>query len=199
MRHSIAIPAGGTVRLPFRGKFLQIVDTGVEPTVTVALEWSDPQDAENFGTAQDGFTLQSPVEFAGIQISATLATTVDLVVSKIAAAVNAQPRGNAAAAPLFVTGFIETPAGSHTNGAAVVCGPVAVNVLAANANRLEARFTNNGTDPVAIGAAGITWATRTLILNPGDTWNESRGAALSWWAITDAAKTASINVQELFA
>ena len=67
--------------------------------------------------------------------------------------------------------------------------------VAADANRRALRFANNGTDPVTLGGAGITWPKRVIVLNPGDVWIEDRAGNLAWYGITDAGLSASITVQ----
>lgn len=82
-------------------------------------------------------------------------------------------------------------------------GPAAItNVETALASfrliRRSVRFTNLGPDPVAIGAAGLTWAKRCIVLNAGDTWVEDTASNLAWVAITESAgKTASITTNEV--
>ena len=107
--------------------------------------------------------------------------------------------GNTLGNPVPVTAVTvsDAPAVSASNGAPVACSAVAAVIVAANANRRELRLANIGTDPVAIGAAGITWANRCIVLNTGDVWVETRGANLAWSGITDAAKSASVTRQEV--
>jgi hypothetical protein len=102
---------------------------------------------------------------------------------------------------LHVTGvsLSDAPAVSVTNNAAVACSDVAAVVIAADTDRREIRFLNLGPDPVAIGAAGITWAARTIVLEQGDIWIEDRGANLAWSGITDTGDAADVTVQEVLA
>jgi hypothetical protein len=93
----------------------------------------------------------------------------------------------------------DAPAVSVTNNAAVACSDVAAVVIAADSDRREIRFLNLGPDPVAIGAAGITWAARTIVLEEGDIWIEDRGANLAWSGITDTGDAADVTVQEVLA
>jgi hypothetical protein len=199
-RYSIPIGAGAEVRLPYPGKMVQVVDTGAASSVNLTIEWGDQQNAENIGAVYDSFKIKSDRPFSGLIISTAVGCTVDLIISLQDISLEST-RGSAPGLPMYVSGLIlgDTPAAAHANGAPIACGAAAVAILAANANRLEYRATNNGADPVAIGAPGITWANRALILAPGDTWIETKGAALAWEAICDAAKTASLNIQELTA
>ena len=93
----------------------------------------------------------------------------------------------------------DAPAVTLQDNAAVAVAAVAVGLVAANPARRGLRFTNVGADPVALGFTGITWAKRCIVLNAGDTWIEDRAANLAWAAICDAAKAASVTVQEVIA
>lgn len=103
--------------------------------------------------------------------------------------------------PQYVTGitYSDAPAVTLQDNAAIAVTSAGAALVAANANRRGLRFTNIGTDPVALGFTGITWAKRCLILSAGDTYIEDRAANLAWAAICDATKTASVTVQEVIA
>lgn len=85
------------------------------------------------------------------------------------------------------------------NSAALAVTSAGANIATARPARRSIRFANIGTDPVAIGAPGLTWAARCLVLNPGDTWEELTAPNLAWFAICEATKTASITAQEVMA
>ncbi|RVU46100.1 hypothetical protein [Rubrivivax rivuli] len=68
-------------------------------------------------------------------------------------------------------------------------------IAAANAARRTLRICNLGPDPVAIGAAGLTWAQRCIVLLAGDVWVEDRGGNLAWSGICEAGKNASVTWQ----
>jgi hypothetical protein len=93
--------------------------------------------------------------------------------------------------------YADAPAVTLTDNAAVAVTNIEAALVAANASRRGLRITNIGTDPVAIGFTGITWAKRCIVLDVGDTWIEERAANLAWSAICDAAKTASVTVQQV--
>ena len=134
----------------------------------------------------------------GATINANIVGTVPVSVALPLAVV---PDRGAPANPVYVSGltYSDAPASAVTNAAPVAAGPVAVVVMAANAERKAARFLNIGPDPVALGAAGLTWVQRTIVLNAGDVWIEERGANVAWSAITEAAKAASVTVQGVMA
>jgi hypothetical protein len=100
---------------------------------------------------------------------------------------------------MHVTGvsLADAPATAINNLPTVACGPVAVLIKPANVDCRKARFVNLGPDPVAIGGAGITWATRSLVLEAGDTWPEDIAGNLAWYGITDAGDAATVGVQEI--
>lgn len=130
--------------------------------------------------------------FAGATINSVIAGPLPLPVTN--------DRGGISN-PMYVSGltYSDAPATSLTDGAAVAIGPAAVQIVAANANRKALRIANIGTDDMTIGAAGITWAKRCIVIAPGDIWVEERGSNLAWYGITDAAKSASATAQEVIA
>lgn len=87
------------------------------------------------------------------------------------------------------------------DNAATAVASTAVALVAANPSRRSLRITNLGPDPVALGAAGITWVKRCIVLNAGastgDTHFEDNAANLAWYAICDAGKSASVTTQEV--
>lgn len=101
--------------------------------------------------------------------------------------------------PVNVVGitYADAPAVTLQDNAAVTVTDAGANLVTANANRRALRITNIGTDPVALGFTGITWAKRCIVLAPGDTWTEDRAANLAWAADCDTGKTASVTVQEV--
>lgn len=209
MRIVIPLQAGIPLRQFFRGRCLALMDLGVASEVDVTVFGADQQDAEEFGSCGKNFSLFYPDKLiSGVELTASVNCTIEVIVSSArvetldgANLTVTTTRGDAPGNPFFVTGltYEDTPAATIVDAAAVAVGPVAAAVLAANASRLEARFTNIGADAAAIGAAGLTWAKRAIVLQPGDTWVEQKGAALAWVGITDAAGAASITVQELLA
>ena len=74
-------------------------------------------------------------------------------------------------APFYVSGitYADTSAEKLANNAAVAFTGVGAALASANANSKSLQFANIGSDPVAIGATGITWAKRYIVLNEGDT------------------------------
>ena len=224
MQYTITLLAGIPKRQAMDGKTLVLLDTGVALSLDLKIEAAGGYAGEELRGVKRGLKFQGDV-ITGATFTATVNCTIEVVVSSANISVNYQdnstvnanilgtvpvsvarplaviPDRGAPGSPVYVSGltYSDAPATSITNAAAVACGPAAVVVMAALAGRKAARFLNIGPDPVAIGAAGITWAQRTIVLNAGDVWIEERGANIAWSAITDAAKTASVTVQGVIA
>lgn len=130
-----------------------------------------------------------PGKYEAIQITSATAQTVRVFV------------GSGDAGMRRFTGDVKIIGGEDSktleNTPAVAVTAVETALAAARVARRSIRFTNIGTNPVAIGAPGITWARRCIILNAGDTWLEESAAALAWAAICDTAQAASITAQEV--
>lgn len=112
------------------------------------------------------------------------------------------PDRGAPGMPVHVVGltYSDAPATAITDGAAVAVTHAATALIAANAARKRARFSNLGPDAVTLGTTGHTWAKRCIVLEAGDMWLEDDAANLAWVAITETAgKTASVTVQEVSA
>lgn len=218
MDFTINLKAGQWTRQETAGRMFLLTDAGVAGTVEVRLEMPGQND-ETVGAAGKGFkaTLQVGM-FSSVAMRAAVDTVAKCVISEnlidydftegatVSIANNGTPIqvSNDRGTPgnlLFVSGvsLADAPATAATNGATVACGPAAAVVAVADANRRALRLLNLGPDPVAIGAAGLTWATRTIVLDVGDVWIEDRGANLAWSAITDAGKAASVTAQAVTA
>jgi hypothetical protein len=214
MQFTVNLTAGQRQRQQTAGRFFLILDTGAAATIEVAL-MRGTQELERIRTAARGFKARTPEGFTHVELRATVNATAEIIISDgmvdfdffAGASVQATiagplpvPVSNDRGSPgnlLHVAGvsLADAPATAVTNNAPVACGPVAAVVAAADATRRALRFHNLGPDPVAIGAAGITWANRVIVLEPGDVWIEDRAANLAWSAITDAAKAASVTAQ----
>lgn len=178
------------------------------------------EELESIDDATTGFKARVPDQFSHVELQSPIDATLVIVISggmvdfdfitgtTINATVNGPfplpvetTRGILPGTPLYVAGitYSDVPATALADDVAVAIGPVAAQIVAASATRKALRIANIGTDPMAIGAAGITWAKRCIVLYPGDVWHEDRGANLAWYAITDAAKAASATAQEVIA
>ncbi len=211
------LSAGQWQRQETRGRLFLLLDTGAASSIELRFDMPGEND-EQVNAASKGFKARlTSGEFLAVYMRSSVDTAARFVISdndidfdffsgstvKVTAD-NPLPVSNDRGSPgnlLYVSGvsLADAPATGLANAAPVACGPAAVVVAAASANRRALRFTNLGPDPVALGAAGITWANRCIVLDVGDTWVEERAANLAWSAITDAAKTASVTRQEVTA
>lgn len=219
MEFTLNLAAGIPQRPGASGKLFVLVTTGVASSVSVKL-LRGTYPLEEIATATRGFKarVMDGGQFDAVEVVSAVACQVRMVVSDgavdfdfvdgstVVVANGPTPllvsndRG-APGNPVSVTAVTvsDAPATSATNGGPVACSAVAAVVAAANVNRRELRLANIGADPVAIGPAGITWAARCLVLNPGDVWVENKGANLAWSGITDAGLSASVTLQEVLA
>lgn len=199
------------------GKYLVLVGTGAASSVELRI-MRGGQPLEEIRTAGRGFKarMADAGGFDAVELRAAQSCAVELVISDglvdfdflTGAAVQASIVGlplpvsndrGAPGNPMSVTAVTvnDAPATSATNAAAVAVTSAGAVVVAADAATRELRLANLGPDPVAIGAAGVTWAQRVIVLEAGDVWVETRGANLAWSAITDAGKAASVTVQRV--
>lgn len=82
-----------------------------------------------------------------------------------------------------------------TNSAPVAVAAVAGAVVAASATRRGLRLRNVGDNPVAMGGAGVTYANAVVLIQPGEIWNENEAPGAAWYAICDAGKASTLNIQ----
>jgi hypothetical protein len=215
MQYTINIPANQEIRAQISGRTLALLSTGAAASVDIKIEITGFAVEELRGQKR-GFKVRTP-GFDGVRLFSTVATTIEVFtsVADIELSLEGQtvsanitntplavvPDRGAPGNPVYVSGvtYTDAPATSMLNTGPVAVAAVAVSVMAANSARKAARFTNVGTDAVALGATGITWAKRCIVLEPGDVWSEDSAANLQWFAICDTAKTASVNVQEVMA
>lgn len=215
MQYTINLPAGQEIRAQMSGRTLALLSTGAAASVDLKLEITGFAIEELRGQKR-GFKVRTP-GFDGVRFFSTVATTIevftsvaDIDISLEGQTVNATitntplavvPDRGAPGAPVYVSGltYSDAPATSMLNTGPVAVTATVTAVLSANTARKAARFTNVGADDVALGGTGLTWAKRCIVLSPGDTWVEERGANLAWVAICDTAKTAGVNVQEVMA
>lgn len=218
MDFAINLKAGEWTLQETAGRMFLLVEAGTAGAIELRFSMQGGND-EEIKLARRGFRARlNTGRFSGVYMRAAVATSARFVISDndiefdfvdgstVKAEIQNLPlpvsndRGTPGA-PIYVTGALGGGAGAAAVGnfAPIACGPAAVVAAAANVNRIELRFTNFGPDPVALGAAGITWANRAVVLHVGDMWVEDRGPALAWSAITEAGKTASLGKQEVTA
>ena len=213
MQYRITLQAGVKKRQEFQGTTLVLMDIGAATQLDMSIDVVGYA-VEELRGLKKGTRIRGP-GFTGASFTAAVDCTIEVFTSQAdltintndGATVNANIIGTvpvsndrgSIGAPIYVSGmtYTDAPAVTLVDNAAVAVTSAGAALVAANAVRKSVRFTNIGTDPVAIGFTGITWAKRCLILNSGDTWLEDRAANLAWDAICDTAKTASITVQEV--
>lgn len=134
----------------------------------------------------------------GVQITNTSGNPVPVsLVAEPGAPVPVTVQGsvNVTGATLTATDVGIVPAGvaiAEAGSTVVGIGGTA-HVLAAAAGRKRAIFYNAGNGKIALGgAAGLTFATAAIILQPGDAWKETDAPQLDWYAISDAGSTVNI-------
>ncbi len=218
MQYTITLTAGEPQRQEFSGQTFVLLDTGASPTIDMALEVLGFA-VENFNGVRRGLKIQSPgaEQFTGATFTSAVNTTIQVVVSAANISIGYQDGANVNATivgplpltvsndrgslanPVYVNSvtYSDAPAATLQDNAAVAVGGAGAALLAAKSNRKNIRFTNIGTDSVAIGFTGITWANRCIVLDSGDTWVEDRAANMAWAAVTDTGKSASVTTQEV--
>lgn len=215
MQYKITCKAGVQKRQVVSGKTLVFISLGAASSVDVVIE-SQGFSAEEMRGVRNGLKIRGNA-FTSILITSEVDTTVEVFASNADLSVNyvdgaemkaqitswpaqvlnvSNDRG-APGAPLYVLSSAVATASELINAAPIAVSDTVTVIAAANTARLSLRITNLGSDPVAVGGAGITWATRCLVLDAGDSWVEDMAAGLTWSAITDTGKTASIAIQEV--
>lgn len=213
MQYETTLAAGQRNRQEIAGTYFAILDMGASTGLDVQF-WDGNELLEEVRGVTQRFKARSAVRFDRITLISANAATIKYVISQGAldiegANVNATIVGTPTVdtvrgSPgnlMYVSGvsLSDAPATSITAPAAVAMTAAAAQIVAANANRRTVRFKNLGANAVAIGPAGITWATRCVVLEPGDIWVEERAGNLAWSGICNAALTSSIGIQEVIA
>jgi hypothetical protein len=213
------LKANAWQRMEMAGSMLLLADIGVAASIELRIDIQGGND-ESIGKAKKGFraALHGGLRFAAVEMRSTVDTVVQGVISdndidfsfQDGATVNAVIQGlplavsNDRGTPgnlLYVSGvsLSDAPATSVLNTGPVAVVPAGTVVIAANAARRGLRFLNLGPNPVAIGAAGLTWAKRAIVLDVGDVFIEDRAANLAWSGVVDVGLSANVNVQEVIA
>lgn len=218
---SVPLATGAEKRLEVAGRFFMIrsITNGATLDVVIEVRGEGDRNDEEFADVVAGFKARiENSKFDVVRVKASVDCTVVYVISDndvdfdffAGAEVNATISGpvplpvsndrGSPGNPLHVSAVTvsDTPATSVSNNAAVSVDDTGAVMLTADADRREARFLNQGPDAVALGAPGLTWAERTIVIEMGDVWVEERAANLAWSAITDTGDTADVTVQEVF-
>jgi hypothetical protein len=202
MQHLINLTANVWQKQESRGQLLVILDQGAATNIAVRI-WQNSTLLEEIDTAATGFRARMrDGHFTHFELKADANCDAKIIVTENAIEFDWFEGASvhvitSIGDPLYVSP-VDPPAVAITDNAAVAVGGGAAQlIVAADANRGALRFANLGTDPVALGAAGITWAKRVVVVNPGDMWIEDRAANLAWYGITDAGLAASVTTQAI--
>lgn len=166
---------------PFDGV---ILTSAVDTTVTLFLSFEDV----NLGT--NGIevvnTVTNPVN---VLFGGTVAPVLGVITNADAQAIPVQQKvGAEFATRQYMAATVTNVAPAPVTAAASV-------FLAAAAARRGFRVKNVGANAVAIGGAGLTFANAAVLIQPGETWNESEAACAAWSAICDAGLASTLNIQ----
>lgn len=220
MQYTLNLPANTPIRQGTSGSFFLLTDIGVATSIDVQFK-VHAQVAEHITQAKRGLkaTLPHGQHFTGIEFLSTVACLITFVISDglvdisqldganvNATIANAFPlavsndRGSAGN-PVYINGTVAgLPAAlAIVNDAPVAMTAAVTNIVAANANRVSLRMTNTGSQVIALGAAGLTYANGAILLQPGDTWIEERAANLAWYGICNTGLASTLAVQEVTA
>ena len=104
------------------------------------------------------------------------------------------------AVPVSIPGGVAVTA--HVAASATNAGTVAVTatetaLTAATPGCTEISFCNRGANPVAIGAPGLTWASRVYELAIGDILTRATGANLAWAAICNTGNATTVAIEKV--
>lgn len=206
MLYPIPLTAGKEEKQYFNGRGFIVMDAGGSTSLQLQLLSGPQQRADDFGVVGNKFSLFVPApdpEFSGCILQS--ATDVTVTVAVVPYQVQALDGSNltvsiaSSSIPLQTR---EDAASAGNDRAAVAVNQLNTALVAASALRKAIRFRNVGASPAALftSAAGA-WANRCLVIAPDETWIESEGASLAWYAITDVApnNAASVTAQEIFA
>jgi len=219
MQFTVNLTAGQKFTQQTAGALFVLMDTGAAASIDVRFV-AGPQELEHITTGKRGLKarMPTPTRFTAVEFIAPTNCTCLFVISDGLIDINTTDGASVAATilglplpvsndrgspgnPIYISG--ETPgtgpASAVLNDAAVAVDASGESLLAAATNRVRAVFANLGASPVAIGAPGLTWAQRAIVLQPGDTWVEDRAANLAWSAICAAGTNTSVGVQEVTA
>lgn len=216
MQFTLNLAAGVRTRQETAGALFVIKSTTAPVDVWL---YDSGRELEAVRGVKAGTKARVPGRFTALDLRCDVAATLEIIVSDGAvdfdffagATINSVISGplplpvqndrGALGNPVYVSGltYSDAPATSMAHTGPVAMGPVAAQIVAADAARKALRIANLSGDDLAIGPAGITWATRCIVLSPGDVWVEERGANLAWYGITDAAKAASATAQRVIA
>ena len=182
MQYTIHLKAGKPLRQELQGRTFILASTGAASDVNLSIEIQGFATEELRGV-RPGFKLRSP-GFTSCLVTAGVDCTVEIVTSLADISINNYSLDSSGAATL-------------QDNAAVAVGDSATLIVGKNGTRRALRIGNVGINPVALGASGITWAKRVIVVAPGDVWTEDEAPNLAWYAITETGLLSSVTAQEV--
>lgn len=212
-QYTAQIKAGVPYPMAIPGRYFSILETGSASFVGMRIMRSSSE-VESVRTARRGMQARVAGGFTIVELRSSIDTTAEVIISNgevevdstdgasVLATIANTPlpvvndRG-APANPVHVIGLTasDAPAQSFSEPAEIVVNAALTPILGASATRRSVRLHNQGTNPVAIGGAGVTWARRAVVLQPGDTWVDDRAANLAIYAICAAGLSTTVGVQ----
>jgi len=219
VQFTLNLSAGVPARQQTRGSYFLILSTGAAASVGLRL-LAGTAELESLNSAKRGTKARvASGQFDTVELTSAVDAVVEVVISDglvdidlfSDASVNATivnplpvPVSNDRGTPgnllhVAAVTVADAPAVAASSAAPVAVTDAGAALVAADADRRALRVLNQGPDPVAIVPPGGTWAQRVIVLEVDDVWVEDRAANLAWAAITDAAKAASVSVQEVTA
>lgn len=225
MQYAITLLAGIPKRQEMSGKTFLLLDLGAAQTLDLTIESAGGFSAEELHSVKRGLKLITQSGFKSALFTSAVDCLIQVVSSDSDISVNYEDgnnvnativgtptvnigslpvpvrpdRGGTPAVPVYVSGVISVgiPANIRNDNEPIAVGPVAVQLLASNDNRIETRIANLSGNEIAIGGAGITWTNRVVVIGPGDVFIDDKAANLSFYAVTNAGNTAAVTTQEI--
>lgn len=212
-QYSCNVKANVPFPLGVVGSYFSILETGSAGFVGMRI-MRGSQEVEQVRTARRGLQARVREKFNSVELRSTIDTTVEVIVSDGEVEVDSTDGASVLATiantplpvvndrgtpgvPMHVVGLTanDAPATGMAEPAAVAVNAAITPLVGADVTRRSVRFHNQGANPVAIGGAGLTWAKRAIVVQPGDIWIEDRAGNLALYAICDAGQATTVGVQ----
>lgn len=181
------------------GQFDGVILTAAVDTVcALFLSFDDVQLGVADGSAMripDGVKItNAPDNPVAVNFAGTVAPVLGVITNTPAQAIPVTLHGSDDATNIPT---IPYQAQAVTDPAPVAVAAAAGVIVAASAARRGLRIKNAGGNPVAIGGAGVTFANAAIVLQPGETWNETEAPGAAWYSICAATLNSTLNLQTI--
>lgn len=204
---SLVLDGAGRGRDTQGGTVLIVQSISAGPSIDIQWILADGLQGGGFiGGAVVGQKFRPGFAFLGVQITGTAGATIGLLIGSgdadadlqvISVNVDSNEVTIANPDPIPVEWVATPPPGladTVHNVAPVVAGAAATALLAADDTRRVFYARNIGPDPVALGAAGMTFADAAIVLLMDETWKETLAPGAAWFCIRDAGTAATVKV-----